>query len=86
MCCVSLVSEPRSLLEKMPPRRQANQRRAAMNEVHDRDDLDRRIGQMIDKRLDAALERRLDVVVDRLAERMGMLMGNQRNANQRRRP
>ena len=72
----------------MPPRRQGNQRRAAVDEIYDRDDLDRRIGQIIDERLDQRIgqiiDRRLDAVVAQITERLEALAPNQnrgRNPN-----
>ena len=51
-----LVSEPRSLLEKMPPRREGNQRCAVVDEIYYHNDLDRRIEQMVEDRLDAVVK------------------------------
>ena len=70
-----LVSEPRSFLEKMPPKRQGNQRRAAVDEIYGRDDLDRRIGQIVDKR-NAVLEQRFNGMLEQLTERMEALVMN----------
>ena len=86
MLC-QLVSELRSFLEKMPPRRQGNQHRTTVDEIYSRDDLDRRIGQIIDERLDQRIgqiiDRRLDAVVAQITERLEALAPNQ---NQGRNP
>ncbi|OWM74911.1 hypothetical protein CDL15_Pgr021262 [Punica granatum] len=50
----------------------------------DKDDLDRKIVQIIDIRLVVALERRLDVFVNRLTERMGALMETRQEVDSRR--
>ena len=73
------------VLEKMPPKRQGNQRRAAVDEIYGRDDLDRRIGQIVDERLNAVLERRLGGMIEQLTERMAAMMGDQHDVNPRRR-
>ena len=59
-----LVSEPCSLLEKMPPRREGNRRRVIVDEIYYHNDLDRRIEQMVEDRVDAVVKQRLDVVVE----------------------
>ena len=77
----------------MPHRRQGNQRRAAVDEIYGRDDLDRRIGQIVDERLDQRIgqiiDRRLDAVVAQITERLDALQTNQnrgRNPNPNLRP
>ena len=56
-----------------------------MDEIYGRDELDRRIGQIVDERVDAVFERRLSGMMDQLTERMAAMMGNQHDANPRRR-
>ena len=59
-----LVSEPRSLLEKMPPRREGNQRCVVVDEIYYHNDLDQRIEQMVKDRLDAVVKQRLDAMIE----------------------